>query len=91
MQPRRLAEIMADLAVIDHVRIVRIHTRVPVAAPARIDGDMINALRVDGATTWIAVHANHPRELSDEARVACARLADAGVPLVARGCCSWRR
>ena len=84
LSPRRLAEIMADLAAIDHVKIVRIHTRVPVAAPARIDGDMVAALRVDGATTWIAVHANHPRELSDEARTACARLADAGIPLVSQ-------
>ena len=56
----------------------------PVAAPARIDEDMVEALRVDGATTWIAVHANHPRELSDEARAACARLADAGIPLVSQ-------
>src|SRR4051794_38257351 len=56
LSPRRLAEIMTDLAAIDHVRIVRIHTRVPVAAPARIDGEMVKALRVDGATTWIAVH-----------------------------------
>src|SRR5947208_738372 len=84
LSPRRLAEIMTDLAAIDHVRIVRIHTRVPVAAPARIDEDMVEALRVDGATTWIAVHANHPRELSDEARLACARLADAGIPLVSQ-------
>ncbi|MCK1517079.1 lysine-2,3-aminomutase-like protein [Bradyrhizobium sp. 190] len=84
LSPRRLAEIMTDLAVIDHVKIVRIHTRVPVAAPARIDGDMAKALRVDGATTWIAVHANHPRELSHEARTACARLADAGIPLVSQ-------
>src|SRR5438105_5743579 len=79
LSPRRLAEIMTDLAAIDHVRIIRLHTRVPVAAPARIDGDMIRALRVDGATTWIAVHANHPRELSGEARAACARLACAGI------------
>ena len=84
LSPRRLAEIMTDLAAIDHVRIVRIHTRVPVAAPARIDGEMVGALRVDGVTTWIAVHANHPRELSDEARAACARLADAGIPLVSQ-------
>ena len=84
LSPRRLAEIMTDLAAIDHVKIVRIHTRVPVAAPARIDGEMVEALRVDGATTWIAVHANHPRELSDEARAACARLADAGIPLVSQ-------
>src|SRR5262245_36985378 len=84
LSPRRLAEIMTDLASIDHVKIVRIHTRVPVAAPARIDGDMITALRANGVTTWIAVHANHPRELSDEARAACARLADAGIPLVSQ-------
>jgi len=84
LSPRRLAEIMADLAAIDHVKIVRIHTRVPVAAPARIDGDMIGALRVEGATTWIAVHANHPRELAGEARAACARLTDAGIPLVSQ-------
>jgi lysine 2,3-aminomutase len=84
LSPRRLSEIMADLAAIDHVRIVRIHTRVPVAAPARIDEDMVAALRVDGATTWIAVHANHPRELSGEARAACGRLANAGIPLVSQ-------
>jgi lysine 2,3-aminomutase len=84
LSPRRLAEIMTDLAAIDHVKIVRIHTRVPVAAPLRIDEDMVEALRVDGATTWVAVHANHPRELSDEAGLACARLADAGIPLVSQ-------
>src|SRR5437764_1545035 len=62
LSPRRLAEIMTDLAAIEHVRIVRIHTRVPVAAPARINGEMVGALRVAGATSWVAVHANHPRE-----------------------------
>src|SRR6266566_3948333 len=84
LSPRRLAEIMADLAAIDHVRIIRIHTRVPVADPARISPEMVAALKVDGATTWVAVHANHPREFSDPARAACARLADAGIPLVSQ-------
>jgi len=84
LSPRRLAEIMAHLAAIDHVKIIRIHTRVPIAAPARIDIDMVGALRVEGATTWIAVHANHPRELSGEARAACAQLTDAGIPLVSQ-------
>lgn len=84
LSPRRLAEIMADLADIDHVKIVRIHTRVPVAAPARLDAEMVRALRVEGVTTWIAVHANHPRELTVEARSACARLTDAGIPLVSQ-------
>jgi lysine 2,3-aminomutase len=84
LSPRRLSEIMADLAAIGHVKIVRIHTRVPVAEPARIDANMVEALRAEGATTWIAVHANYPRELSDTARAACARLADAGIPLVSQ-------
>ncbi|WMT78716.1 lysine-2,3-aminomutase-like protein [Bradyrhizobium sp. Ash2021] len=84
LSPRRIAEIMADLAAIDHVRIIRIHTRVPVADPARISPEMVAALKVEGATTWLAIHANHPRELSDTARAAVARLADAGIPLVSQ-------
>ena len=84
LSPRRLSEIMADIAGIAHVKIIRIHTRVPVAAPARISGEMVAALSVEGATTWVAVHANHPRELAVEARAACARLVDAGIPLVSQ-------
>jgi lysine 2,3-aminomutase len=84
LSPRRLAEIMADLAAIDHVKIIRIHSRVPIADPSRIGPEMVAALRVEGATTWIAVHANHPRELTGNARAACARLADAGIPLVSQ-------
>ena len=84
LSPRRLAEIMADLAAIGHVRIIRIHTRVPVAEPARISAEMIAALKVPGATTWIALHANHPRELTAKARAACAGMIDAGIPLVSQ-------
>lgn len=84
LSPRRLAEIMADLAAIDHVRIIRIHTRVPVAEPARISTEMIAALRVKEAATWVALHANHARELTGKARAACAGLIDAGIPMVSQ-------
>jgi lysine 2,3-aminomutase len=84
LSPRRLAGIMADLAGIDHVRIIRIHTRVPVADPARINGEMVAALKVGGATTWVALHANHVRELTDKARAACAAMVDAGIPMVSQ-------
>jgi lysine 2,3-aminomutase len=84
LSPRRLAEIMADIAAIDHVRIIRIHTRVPVADPARISREMIAALKVEGATTWVALHANHVRELTDRARAACAGIIDAGIPMVSQ-------
>jgi lysine 2,3-aminomutase len=84
LSPRRLAEIMADIAALDHVRIIRIHTRVPVADPARISREMIAALKVEGATTWVALHANHARELTDGARAACAGIIDAGIPMVSQ-------
>ena len=84
LSPRRLAEVMADLAAIDHVRIIRIHTRVPVADPARITPEMISALKVAGATTWVALHANHVRELTGNARAACGAIVDAGIPMVSQ-------
>jgi len=84
LSPRRLIEIMAELAAIEHVKIIRIHTRVPVADPARISDEMVAALKVKGAVTWVALHANHARELTDGARAACAALADAGIPMVSQ-------
>ena len=84
LSPRRLAEVMADLAAIDHVRIIRIHTRVPVADPERITPELISALKVTGATTWVALHANHVRELTGKARAACADMIDAGIPMVSQ-------
>src|SRR5499427_2932407 len=84
LSPRRLSEIMTDLAAIDHVRIVRIHTRVPVADPRRVTAEMVAALKVTGATCWVALHANHARELTGDARAACARLIDAGIPMVSQ-------
>jgi lysine 2,3-aminomutase len=84
LSPRRLTEVMADLAAIDHVRIIRIHSRVPVADPARISAEMVAALRVEGAATWVALHANHARELTGKARAACAAMIDAGIPMVSQ-------
>ena len=84
LSPRRLGEVMADLAAIDHVRIIRIHSRVPVADPSRISDEMVAALKVNGATTWVALHANHPRELTESARTACGRIVDAGIPMISQ-------
>ena len=81
LSPRRIANLNQRLSVLDHVKVVRWHTRVPVADPARITNEFVQALRGTKAT-YVAVHVNHPRELSDEARAACAKLADAGICLL---------
>lgn len=84
LSPRRLRAVMKKLELIDHVKIVRFHTRVPIADAARITPDLVRAIKVRGKATYVAVHVNHPRELTPEARSACARLVDAGVPLVSQ-------
>lgn len=84
LSARRLNEIMTDLAEIDHIKIIRLHTRVPVADPGRVTDDLVASLKTDKATTWVALHANHPRELTAEARAACARMIDVGIPMVSQ-------
>ncbi len=82
--PRRLAALTARLAAIGHVKIVRFHTRVPMVAPERVTDELVRALTAPAVTTWVAIHANHPREFTPAAKAAVARLADAGIPLVSQ-------
>jgi lysine 2,3-aminomutase len=84
MSSRRIAEITQALAAIPHVKIIRWHTRVPMVDPDRVTDDFIAALMAPGATSWVAIHANHAKEFSAGARAALARLADAGIPLVSQ-------
>nr|CAD6596382.1 lysine-2,3-aminomutase-like protein [Rhizobium sp. Khangiran2] len=84
LSPRRLREIMHGLATIPHVKIVRLHTRVPVVDPWAVNEDLIDALMASGKTTYIALHANHPRELTEAARSACARMIGRGIAMVSQ-------
>ena len=84
LSPRRIAEVTRALASIPHVKTLRWHSRLPVAAPERVTRAMARALIADGKTTVVAVHANHPRELTEAARAACRRLSDAGAMLVSQ-------
>jgi lysine 2,3-aminomutase len=84
LSPRRLEDMLKELASIHHVKIVRFHTRVPVVDPQKIDAALIAALKASGKTVYVALHANHPRELTAEARAACGRLVDAGMVMVSQ-------
>jgi lysine 2,3-aminomutase len=84
MSPRRLKDVMLALSGIAHVKVVRLHTRVPAVDPSRINGEMIDALKTFGRSVYVALHANHARELTPAARAACARIVDAGMPMVSQ-------
>jgi lysine 2,3-aminomutase len=84
LSPRRIREVVKALSRIDHVKVLRWHTRIPAVEPKRITRDLVRALRADGKANYAVLHANHPRELTQAARAACARLIDAGIPMLSQ-------
>ena len=56
----------------------------PVAAPERVTPALVRALKAKDKATYVVLHANHARELSPEVRAACARLIDAGIPMLSQ-------
>ncbi|MCB9959549.1 MAG: lysine-2,3-aminomutase-like protein [Rhodospirillaceae bacterium] len=84
VSPRRLDHVLGRLDAIAHVGVVRLHSRVPVADPGRVTAGLVAALRRADTAVWMSVHTNHPRELTDAAAAALARLVDAGVPVVSQ-------
>ena len=92
LSARRLRSVMKALADIDHVKVVRIHTRVPIADPARITPDLVRAIKIKGKPTYVArARQSSARIDSAHARAACARMADAGIPLVCADGAAGRR
>ncbi len=84
LSARRIADLMKRLSAIEHVKLVRIHTRVPAADPRRITSAMVGALKQCRKTLFVGLHVNHPREMSSDAQMACARIIDAGIPMISQ-------
>jgi lysine 2,3-aminomutase len=76
----KLEWLVSSVRAIEHVDIIRIGTRVPVCLPMRVDDELCAMLR-RYHPLYINTHFNHPKELTPEAKRACERLADAGIPL----------
>lgn len=83
LSPRRLQSIMDELNKIDHVKVIRFHTRVPIADPTRVTPGLVAALKSDKAV-YVVVHTNHANELTDKVRAAVSALIDAGIPLLSQ-------
>lgn len=81
LSPRRLGHIVAELDAMPHLHTIRIHTRVPVADPARITEALLDTLHTDKAM-WLVMHANHASELTAEARTALRRIQSRAIPVL---------
>lgn len=83
LSARRMERILLELRSIDHVRVIRIHSRVPLVAPERISQRMIQILRA-AVPIFVVLHCNHPREFTAAGALACAQLVDAGIPMLSQ-------
>ncbi len=84
LSPRRIREVTESLGAIDHVKILRWHTRVPVVDPARVTPELVSALKASSITVFVGLHTNHARELTPAACRAIAKLVDSGIPVVSQ-------
>ncbi len=81
MATAKLVRVLAALREIPSVETIRLATRVPVTLPMRVTDELLAAMRPHHPI-WVMTHFNHPRELTEESRAACTRLADAGFPVM---------
>jgi len=83
LSSRRLLELMKELNKIEHVKVIRFHTRVPVADPRRVTKELVAALESDKAV-YVVLHCNHARELTGKVRAAAQLFLKAGIPLLSQ-------
>jgi EF-P beta-lysylation protein EpmB len=79
-----LAPLAAELAGIPHLRRIRIHTRMPIAIPQRVNDELLAWLCGTRLTPLVVVHVNHPAEIDAAVAAALARLVEAGVPVLSQ-------
>lgn len=84
LSPARLRGLIEALNQIDHVRIVRIHTRIPIADPARVDDALIDALATSAKSLYVCLHINHPAEIAESVEAAVGRLRAIGASLLSQ-------
>ena len=82
LSARRAEALTRALEAIGHVKVIRWHTRMPVADPERVSDAFVAAIRSRTKAVFVAVHCNHARELTQQARAALGRMADAGIQLL---------
>jgi EF-P beta-lysylation protein EpmB len=80
---RDLEQLFARLCAIDHLKIIRFHTRFPIGIPERIDAEFLQLLQNCPKQIVFIVHSNHPRELDEEVLSALKSIQRLGIPILA--------
>lgn len=78
----RLSALIRQADAIPHLARLRIHTRLPIVLPERIDDALLRWLSATRLQRVVVVHVNHANEIDGAVRAALAALADVGVTLL---------
>ena len=79
---RWLSELIEQLEDISHIRRLRIHTRLPIVIPDRVDNALLEWLGTTRLAPTVVVHSNHPNEIDSSCSAALLRLVKRGVPVL---------
>jgi EF-P beta-lysylation protein EpmB len=79
---KRLSALISALEGIRHVHTIRLHTRLPIVLPSRINDGLLDLLKASRFHTVVVIHANHANELDDAAATGLLKLHAAGITLL---------
>jgi len=81
MGEKMLFEIFGRIRALPHVEIMRIASKIPCVLPMRITPELVDGLRVF-KPLYFMTHFNHPYEITPEAKTACDRIVEGGIPIM---------
>ena len=84
LSARRLQSLLDRLSAIDHVKVIRIHSRVPIASPNSVNETMLSVLKSVDKPIYLVLHINHPQEITDKIKKTVDNLRDAGCTLLSQ-------
>jgi lysine 2,3-aminomutase len=77
-----IKKLINGLSAIEHLKVIRFHTRIPSVLPSRINKPLIEILKNSNKSIWIAAHINSSEEFTSESKIALAALIDNGIPVL---------
>lgn len=84
LAPAKLKAVLDEIASMDHIDVMRFHTRIPLSDPARVTPELLDLLRAVSKALYIVVHVNHAQEINDAVRKTFCDLRETGAVLLSQ-------
>ncbi len=82
LNDHRLEQLIQQLESIDHIKRIRVHSRLPIVLPSRVTEGLLKLFQESRLQPIFVIHANHPNEIVDDCAEALRRIVRAGIPVL---------